>query len=222
MKLKLLVLTFLIISLAVTPTYAQPVFRVHTDKAINMRSMTYFRFGGGIYVYSENAIRVTAFFENVTVPSYAWFNYTVGNQGKQYIYNSILTASTVWMNGEEYTEDFSGFSDMYWSKSYGVVTIDIGPSADFPANVSIAYAIPVEPGEETVSIEVVSYAFNTTTNATEPITAGSVKITDLLGNESTIPLPAMFSLILGQTYTLTFYGDAGATFYGYATPDMTL
>jgi hypothetical protein len=205
MNRKLLVLSFLIMFLAVTPAYAQTVYRVHTDKAINLSGYRYYRFGSGIYIYSQwTGIRVTAFFENVTVPSFSWFNYTADSTSKQYIYNSLLTASNVYMNGAEYAEDYSGMSDMYWSQNLGVVIIDIRPYASFPANVSIAYVIPPPPEYESVAITINTFDYNTSL----PITAGSVMVDDLIGNQTTIALPAMFSLIKGKTYELTFYGDS--------------
>lgn len=220
MNLKLLALTFLIISLAVTPVYAQTVYRVHTDKAINLNSYKYYHFGAGIYVYSESHLRVTAFFEDVSpLPPYTWFNYSASSASKQYIYNSVLTALAVWMNDNLYTEDFAGVADMYWSKSLGVVSVDIKPFADFPANVSIAYATPVPPEEETVNVAIHTYSWNVTTNMTDAILAGSITITDeTSGNSTTLPLPTYFSLLKGHTYTLTFSGDNVWNFYAYGSP----
>jgi len=205
---KLLVFSFLIMFLAVTPVYSQTVYRVHTDKAINLKGYTTFYFGTGIYIHTEKAIRVTAFFENVTVPSFSWFNFTVDSSSESYIYNSLLTASNVYMNGAEYAEDFTGVSDMYWSQTLGVVDIDIMNFASFPANVSIAYVIPPPSEYESVAITINAFNYNGST----AITAGSVMVDDLAGNQTTIALPAMFSLIKGQTYELTFYGDADWTY----------
>jgi len=205
MNAKLLLITLLFISLAVTPVYAQTVYRIHTDKAINLNGYKYYRFGAGIYVYSESSLRVTAFFEDVSpIPPYTWFNYSASSNGKQYIYNSVLTALGVWMNGNLYPEGYSGVADMYWTKSYGVVNVVIMPFASFPANVSIFYETPPIPEEETVAITINSFDYNDSM----AITAGSVMVDDLEGNQTTFPLPSMFSLVKGKTYELTFYGDA--------------
>jgi hypothetical protein len=142
------------------------------------------------------------------LPPYTWFNYSAASSSKQYVYNSVLTALGVWMNGNLYTEDFGGVSDMYWSKSLGVVSVDIKPFADFPANVSIAYGTPPTPEEETVAITINTFNYNDSL----AVTVGSVMIDDLGGNQTTLPLPAMFSLLKGYTYELTFYGDSDWTY----------
>lgn len=61
---------------------------------------------------------------------------------------------------------------------------------------------------ETVTITAVAY---NNSDLTE-ITAGSIMVTDILGNSTTFSLPASFSVNKDQNYTYTVYGDADWTF----------
>lgn len=207
MKLKLLALTFLIMTLAVTPVFAQPAYWVHTDKNIWIRSSRYYHFGGGIYVRIFGAdMKITALMQNAT--DRTWFNFTVGSTCLIYYYTSLATLKEVWMNGVNYTT-FVTFDPIDWSYSLGTWIGTIESGATFPANVSLGYEIPVAPEELQITLEIVCFDYNTTL----PIGAGSVNVTDPYGNSTLIYLPATFSLLKGVTYTFTFYGDGSYNYY---------
>lgn len=208
MTLKLLALTFLIISLAVTPVYATPSYYVHSSVPFYLNHRNpyaagpTFHLGGGCWVWTDwNDLRITQLF--VDSGGYTWFNYTVDftySAAQQKVFAALYSISKLYVNDVLYLEDHPS-SACYWYESLGIVYVTLG-GVSKPAKVSIAYEIPPPPVMVVISINAFNYSDSTS------ISVGTVMVDDLTGNQTILDLPTAFSILNGSTYELTFYGTA--------------